>query len=96
MAQKITYRFRLYIAGDAHNSARAVTNLAALCARHLAGRNQVEIVDVFREPTRALAEGVFMTPMLLKLSPSPVRRIVGSLSQEQPLLQALDLDGQPL
>ena len=44
---------------------------------------------MFKEPKRALADGIFMTPTLVKLSPSPApRRIVGTLSQAQPLMQA--------
>jgi circadian clock protein KaiB len=85
------YAFRLYVAGQAMNSAQAVANLNALCRSHLPGRHSIEIVDVFREPQRALAEGIFMTPTLIKLTPNPVRRIVGNLNQTQTLLLALGL-----
>jgi circadian clock protein KaiB len=86
------FKFRLYVAGDAHNSVQAIANLGALCRMHLAGRHDVEIVDVFREPGRALADGIFMTPTLVKLGPTPLRTIVGTLSNTGPLLQALGLD----
>lgn len=86
------FKFRLYVAGDALNSAQALANLRALCREYLPDRNEIEIVDVFREPKRALADAIFMTPTLVKLSPSPVRRIVGTLSQTQPVLQALGLE----
>ena len=86
------FRFRLYIAGGAQNSAQALANLDALCKAHLMERCTVEVVDVFREPKRALAEGIFMTPTLVKLAPSPApKKIVGTLSQTQPVLQALGL-----
>ncbi len=88
------FRFRLYIADSAQNSTQAIANLNALCSAHLAGRYDIEIVDVFREPERALAEGIFMTPTLVKLAPSPERRIVGSLSMTIPVLQALGLEAQ--
>jgi circadian clock protein KaiB len=91
MNRGVRYRFRLYVAGDAQNSTQAVANLTALCRAHLPGRHDIEIVDVFREPKRALAEGVFMTPTLVKLAPSPTQRIVGSLSQTQTLLHAFGL-----
>jgi circadian clock protein KaiB len=91
MSRTIRFKFRLYVAGDAENSTQAIANLTALCDAYLPQRHHIEIVDVFREPKRALAEGIFMTPTLVKLAPSPVRRIVGSLSQTQPLLQALGL-----
>ena len=89
---KSKFKFCLYVAGDAPNSAQALANLAALCRAHLLGRHDIEVVDVFREPKRALAEGILMTPTLVKLAPSPApRRIVGTLSQTQPVLQALGL-----
>ena len=92
MSRRARFRFRLYITDDAPNSAQAVGNLAALCRAHLPGRHQIEIVDVLREPERALADGIFMTPTLLRLAPAPARRIVGTLSQTQAVLQALELE----
>lgn len=92
MSRLVLFKFRLYVAGDALNSAQALANLGALGRAHLAGRHEIEIVDVFKDPQRALADGIFMTPTLVKLAPSPVRRIVGTLSQTQPVLQALGLD----
>lgn len=92
MSRRSKFKFRLYVAGDAQNSAQAVANLTALCHTYLLDRHDIEVVDVFREPKRALADGILMTPTLVKLSPSPVRRIVGTLSQTQPVLQALGLE----
>jgi len=85
------FRFRLYVAGDTQNSAHAVANLTGLCLANLPNHYQIEIVDVLREPMRALKDHIHMTPTLVKLAPSPVRTIVGTLSQTQPLLQALGL-----
>jgi circadian clock protein KaiB len=85
------FKFRLYIAGDTQNSAHAVANLTALCRAELPDRHDIEIVNVFQEPKRALGDGIFMTPTLIKLMPSPIRRIVGTLSQTQPLLDVLGL-----
>ena len=91
MSRSALFKFRLYVAGDALNSAQARANLTALCRAHLACRHEIEVVDVFREPKRALADGIFMTPTLVKLAPLPVRTIVGTLSQTQTVLQALGL-----
>lgn len=85
------FEFQLYVAGDAPNSARAIANLAAFCRAHLPDRYEIGIVDVFREPKRALKEGIFMTPTLVVLTPPPVRRIVGTLSHTQTVLLALGL-----
>jgi len=85
------FKFRLYVAADAFNSMQAIANLMRFCQEHLPDRYEIEIVDVFREPRRALAEGVLMTPTLIKLAPAPVRRIVGTLSEESTLSQTLGL-----
>lgn len=85
------FSFRLYIAGEAVNSAHALANLQALCRSHLVGRHEIEVVDVFRAPERALADGIFMTPTLLKLAPAPSRKIVGTLSDTATLMLALNL-----
>jgi circadian clock protein KaiB len=95
MNRGIMFKFRLYVAGDTQNSAQAVANLNALCRAHLPDRHRIEVVDVFREPKRALADGILMTPTLVKLSPSPLRRIVGTLSQAQTVLLALGLEILP-
>ena len=85
------YKFRLYLAGDAQNSAEAVANLTALCRERLTDRYTIEVVNVFREPKRALADGIYMTPTLVKLAPLPVCRVVGTLSRTLPVLHALGL-----
>ena len=95
MSRPIISKFRLYVAGDAPNSAQAITNLAAICRAHLPDRHEIELVDVFLEPKRALADGILMTPTLIKLTPAPVRRIVGTLSQLAPVLHALGLEMLP-
>ncbi len=93
MSRPVRHRFRLYVADDALNSAQAQANLMALCRTYLADRYEIDLVDVFKEPQRALADGIFMTPTLIRLAPLPVRRIVGTLSQTAVVLRALDLDG---
>ena len=92
MSRRVPFKFRLYVAGDAVNSAQALANLTALCREHLPDRHEIEVVDVFREPQRALADGIIMTPTLVKLAPSPVQRIIGTLKQTETVLQALGLE----
>jgi len=92
MSRPPSFRFRLYIAGDAPNSNQAAANLRSFCGKYVPGRCDIEIVDVFREPNRALADRVFMTPTLIKLGPGTVRRIVGTLSQTPALMDAIGLE----
>lgn len=90
-----TFKFRLYVAGDAENSAQAVANLNSLCRTHLAGRFEIEVVDVFKDPKRALQDDIQMTPTLLKLAPAPVKTLVGTLNQLGPVLRSLGLPAAP-
>lgn len=87
------FKFQLYVAGDALNSAQALVNLTALCGDYLAGRHEIEVIDVFQDPDRALAEAIYLTPTLVKLAPLPAQTIVGTLSQTQIVLRALGLEG---
>ena len=86
------YKFCLYVAGDAPNSAQAQANLIALCETHLPGRYEIKVVDVLTKPMVALKNNVLMTPTLVKLAPVPVRRIVGALSRMQTVLDTLGLE----
>lgn len=91
MSRRHKFSFQLFVAGDAPNSTKAIANLGAFCRTHLKDRYAIEIVDVYREPKRALAEGILMTPTLIILPPPPERRIVGTLSHTQTVLLALGL-----
>jgi circadian clock protein KaiB len=79
----------LYVAGHAPNSVRAIANCRAVCDEHFASGHELEIVDLLEHPKRAAADGVIVTPTLLKLLPLPVQRVIGSLSDTHQLLQAL-------
>ena len=89
MTRKPKIKIRLYVAGEAQNSIEAVANLTAFCQSEYPKGFEIEVVDVFREPERAMAEGILMTPTLIKYSPTPVRRVIGSLSKN--LAEALGM-----
>jgi circadian clock protein KaiB len=92
MRSRRRFKFRLYVAGDTQNSAQALANLTALCRKHLPDDYELEIVDVFRDPNRALTDGICMTPTLLKITPLPVRKIIGVLNQQEVVLRSLGLE----
>lgn len=82
-------RLRLYVAGHAPNSVQAIANLRAICDEHFASGHELEIVDLLDQPQRALADSIIVTPTLLKLSPLPKQRVIGSLDDASQVLQAL-------
>jgi circadian clock protein KaiB len=95
MNRRVFFRFRLYTAVDTLNSALALANLTALCKLHLPNRYEIEVIDVFADPQRALTDQIRMTPTLLKIAPPPIQRIIGTLSQTERVLAALGLDSIP-
>ena len=88
-AKVAALRLRLYIAGSAPNSLRAIANCRAICDEHFASGHELEIVDLLEHPKRALADGIIVTPTLLKLLPLPVQRVIGTLSDTNQVLLAL-------
>jgi circadian clock protein KaiB len=87
-------QLRLYVAGRSPNSVRALANLRAMCGEWLADDDwQLEVVDVFADPMRAVEDKILVTPTLLRLTP-PVVQIVGDLSQRETVVSALDLAGR--
>jgi circadian clock protein KaiB len=80
---------RLYIAGRAPNSVKAIANLEAICRQHLKDSYKLEIVDVCEHPRRALDDGILVTPSLAKLAPTPAAHVIGNLGDTSSVLAAL-------
>lgn len=85
------HRFRLYVAGESPHSATARRNLRELCAQCLADDYEIECIDVLVDPARALRDGVFITPTVVRVAPQPSRPVIGNLSQRETVLNALGL-----
>jgi circadian clock protein KaiB len=83
-------RLRLYVAGGAPNSLRAIANLRSICDEHFAAGHHIEVVDLLEAPARGIADGIIVTPTLLKLGPAPVQRMIGSLSDTLQVLGTLN------
>lgn len=82
---------RLYIAGQTPRSIAAFANLKRICEEHLAGRYQIEIIDLIQNPQLAGGDQILAVPTLVKRLPEPVRKIIGDLSNTERVLVGLDL-----
>lgn len=82
-------RLRLYVAGNAPNSLMAIENATAICTEHFAAQYDLEIIDLLLEPQRGMDDAIIVTPTLLKLSPLPAHRFVGTLADRARVLLAL-------
>ncbi|MDQ3367370.1 MAG: circadian clock KaiB family protein [Myxococcota bacterium] len=82
---------RLYIAGTSLRSTRAIQNARKLCDEHLAGRYQLEVIDIFQQPALAKDHQILAVPTLIRALPMPLRRFIGDLSEQEVVLFGLDL-----
>jgi circadian clock protein KaiB len=89
--EQAIYVLRLYITGSTPKSTRAVHNLIKMCQEHLAGRYELEVIDIYQQPELAQVEDIIAVPTLLKKRPLPVQKVLGDLSNEQQLVSGLDL-----
>jgi circadian clock protein KaiB len=62
-----------------------------LCEAHLAGRYEIEVVDLLETPKLAAGDQIFAVPTLVRKLPPPMKKIIGDLSNEERLLVGLDL-----
>ena len=84
------YVLTLYVTGQSVRSQRAVANLRQLCDR-LADRCELIIVDVLERPQLAEHDRILATPTVIRQRPLPVRRVIGDLSDQDKVVQWLDL-----
>ena len=85
------YLLRLYVVGATAGSQRAISNLREICESELAGRYELEVIDLYQQPTLGAGEQIVAIPTLIKELPLPVRRLVGDLSDRDRVLLGLDL-----
>lgn len=82
---------RLFVSGNTTRSRRAVEAIQAICERYLAGRYELEVVDLHQSPERARAAKVVATPTLVRERPQPKRFVIRGLAEPDRILLALDI-----
>ncbi len=88
---KPKYVLRLYVAGITPRSTEAIANVTNFCEERLAGRYDLEIIDIYQQPILAKGEQIIAVPTLVKELPSPLRRLIGNMSQKDRIIVGLDL-----
>jgi circadian clock protein KaiB len=91
-ASRKRFVLRLYVAGTSERSARAIQNARQICDEHLAGRYELDVIDVLQQPTLAKDDQIIAVPTLIKRLPAPLRRFIGDLSDRDVVLVGLDLE----
>lgn len=82
---------RLYVAGQTAKSIAAYTNLKRICEQHLAGRYHIELIDLVKNPQLAKGDQILAIPTLVRKLPTPIKKIIGDLSNTERALVGLDL-----
>jgi circadian clock protein KaiB len=83
---------KLFVTGASPNSAKAVSNLKDICETYFENQYELEIIDVYQQPTKASEEQIIALPMLLKFLPPPIKRFIGDLSDTQKVLKGLGIN----
>ena len=87
------YILRLYVAGPNPKSIVAFRNLELLCEKYVAGRYQIEVIDLLKNPQLAQGDQILAVPTVVRKLPAPMRKIIGTLTDTEKVLVGLDLRG---
>lgn len=85
------WRLRLYVAGQTPKSLTALANLRRLCESQLAGRYELEVIDLLEHPHLARRDEILAVPTLVRKLPQPIRKVIGDLSSRERVLVGLGL-----
>jgi circadian clock protein KaiB len=85
------YKLRLYITGNTPRSQRSLLNVRSLCEKELAGRYQLEVIDIYQQPEMAREQQIIAAPTLIRATPLPLRRLVGDFSDRERVMAGLDI-----
>lgn len=88
---RVKYVLRLYVTGMTPKSTQAITNVQKLCEKHLAGRYELKVIDIYQQPKLAKGEQIIAAPTLIKKLPPPLRRLIGDMSDTERFLVGIDL-----
>ncbi len=86
------YVLRLYVTGMTPRSQLAIKNIKKICEAHLKGRYELDVVDIYQQPELAREAELVALPALIKKLPSPLRKLVGDMSDTDRVLLGLNIE----
>jgi circadian clock protein KaiB len=87
----VIWDLKLYIAGQTPKSLTAFSNLKRICEENLQGKYHIEVVDLAKNPELARIDQILAIPTLVRKLPTPIRKIIGDLSNREKVLLGIDL-----
>lgn len=85
------WNLRLYVAGQTPKSIAAFANLKKICEEHLAGKYNIEVIDLLQKPQLAKGDQIIAVPTLVRKLPEPLKKIIGDLASTERVLVGLDI-----
>ena len=85
------WALRLYTAGDTARSREALDNLRHICEENVPGQYSIEVIDLLKRPQLARDEQIVAVPTLVRRLPTPIRKIIGMLSDRERVLVGLQM-----
>ena len=85
------WNLRLYVAGQTKKSITVFANLKKICDTHLAGKYQIEVIDLLKHPQLAKGDQIIAIPTLVRKLPEPIKTIIGDLADTERVLVGLDI-----
>ena len=85
------WELRLYVAGQTPKSIEAFANLKKIAETHLKGKYRIEVIDLMENPELAKGDQILALPTLVRKLPEPVKKIIGTLANEEKVLVGLDI-----
>ncbi|MBA4150720.1 MAG: circadian clock protein KaiB [Verrucomicrobia bacterium] len=84
------WQLRLYVAGHTPKSMTALANLRKICEEHLKDY-ELEVIDLLKQPQLAKGDQILAIPTLVRQLPTPIKKIIGDLSNTERVLVGLNL-----
>jgi circadian clock protein KaiB len=85
------YVLRLYVTGMTPKSTRTIATVRKLCEKHLPGRFDLDVIDIYQQLKLAKGEQIIATPTLVKKLPLPIRKLIGDMSDTEKFLVGIGL-----
>jgi len=82
---------QLYITGMSENSIRAIKNITQLCDEYLHDNFDLEIIDIYKNPSLAEKQEIVFSPSLIRQFPLPKKTFIGDLSDTKKLVLGLGI-----
>ena len=90
-AGKEAFVLKLYITGMSENSVRAIQNIKKFCDQYLKDNFDLEIIDIYKDPSAAEEQKIVFSPSLIRQFPLPKKILIGDLSDTKKVIVGLGI-----